>query len=73
MTHAISIRAALSGIGRFLEHTLAVMIGFGMMVVGLALGVTMIMLPAGLAIGLLGACIFVAGLFVRLDAPRPTV
>jgi hypothetical protein len=37
-----------------------------MMVIGLGLGVTIIMLPAGLVIGLLGAAIFVAGLFARV-------
>lgn len=73
MTHALSIHNVFSGIARFLEHALAVVIGFGMMVVGLALGVTMIMLPVGLAIGLLGACIFVAGLFARFEKPRRTL
>jgi hypothetical protein len=38
-----------------------------MMVIGLGLGVTMIMLPAGIVIGLAGAAIFVGGLFARLD------
>jgi hypothetical protein len=37
------------------------------MVVGLGLGVTMIMLPIGVVIGLVGAAIFVGGLFARLD------
>ena len=46
-------------------HVAAVTLGFAMMVLGLGLGVTMIMLPAGLVIGLLGVAIFVAGLFAR--------
>jgi hypothetical protein len=50
-----------------LGHIAAVIIGFVMMVVGLGLGVTMIMLPVGIVIGLLGVAIFVAGLFARLD------
>jgi hypothetical protein len=37
------------------------------MIVGLGLGVTMIMLPVGLAIGLLGVAIVVAGVFARID------
>ena len=49
-----------------LAHTVAIVIGFVMMVVGLGLGVTIIMLPAGLVIGLLGAAIFIAGLFARI-------
>jgi hypothetical protein len=52
----------------FLGHLAAVIIGFVMMVVGLGLGVTMIMLPVGLVIGLLGVAIFLAGLFARLKA-----
>lgn len=49
----------------FAGHLAAVVVGFIMMVVGLGLGVTMIMLPAGLVIGLLGAAIFVGGLFAH--------
>jgi len=37
------------------------------MVVGLALGVTIIMLPAGIVIGLLGVVIFIGGLFARIN------
>ena len=43
-----------------LGHVAAVIIGFVMMVVGLGLGVTMIMLPFGVAI-------FIGGLFARFD------
>jgi hypothetical protein len=57
----------LAGIGRFLEHAAAVVIGLIMMIVGLGLGVTMIMLPVGIAIGLLGVAVFVGGLFARID------
>lgn len=50
-----------------LGHIAATILGFVMMVVGLGLGVTMIMLPAGIVIGLLGAAILVGGLFARID------
>ncbi len=50
-----------------LGHIAATIVGFVMMVVGLGLGVTMIMLPAGIVIGLLGAAILVGGLFARID------
>jgi hypothetical protein len=50
-----------------LGHIAAVVVGFVMMVVGLGLGVTMIMLPAGVVIGLIGAAIFVGGLFARVE------
>ena len=42
-------------------HVAAIVVGFIMMVVGLGLGVTMIMLPAGLVIGLIGVALFISG------------
>lgn len=45
------------------EHLVAIVVGFVMMIVGLALGVTIVMLPVGLVVGLVGAAIFVAGIF----------
>ena len=50
-----------------LGHIAAVVIGFVLMVIGLALGVTMIMMPVGVVVGLLGVAIFVGGLFARID------
>jgi hypothetical protein len=48
---------ALRGVVAFLEHALAVLVGFVLMVLGLGLGVTMIMLPVGVVLGLAGvAC-----------------
>jgi hypothetical protein len=67
MAHAISTHPVFSRVGRFLEHALAVIVGFIMMVVGLGLGVTMIMLPVGIPIGLMGMAIFIGGLFARGD------
>lgn len=49
------------------EHTVAIVLGFILMVLGLGLGVTMIMLPVGLIVGLLGLALFINGLFVRFD------
>jgi hypothetical protein len=57
----------LRTIGAIVEHAAAVVIGFVMMVIGLGLGVTMIMLPVGIVVGLLGVALFVAGLFARVD------
>ena len=66
MAHALLhhpwVRTAESVLG----HMAAVIVGFVLMVVGLALGVTMIMLPAGIVIGLIGVAMFVGGLFARL-------
>ena len=38
--HAISLHGVFTGVGRFLEHSAAVVVGLIMMIVGLALGVT---------------------------------
>ena len=66
MTYTISAHNMFSAFGRFLEHAAAVVVGLIMMVVGLGLGVTMIMLPVGLTVGLLGFGLVVSGFFARL-------
>ena len=52
----------------FLGHLAAVVVGFAMMVIGLGLGVTMIMLPVGLVVGLMGVAMFVGGLFAHVTS-----
>ena len=49
-----------------LGHIAAVIVGFIMMVVGLGMGVTMVLLPVGIVVGLLGTAILVGGLFARV-------
>lgn len=49
-----------------LAHVAAVVIGFVLMVFGLGLGVTMVMLPVGLVVGLFGVGVFVWGLLGHL-------
>jgi hypothetical protein len=61
MTHIFSLHT-LVGLA---EHAAFVVLGFVFMVIGLALGVTMVLLPVGLVIGLIGVAMFVGGLFVR--------
>jgi len=56
----------LTAVESVLGHVLAVVIGFVMMIVGLALGVTMIMLPVGIVVSLTGAALFVGGLFAHI-------
>jgi hypothetical protein len=63
MTHVITRRHIIG----FLEHTLAIFVGFILMVVGLGLSVTMVMLPIGLVVGLAGLAMFIAGFCVRFD------
>jgi hypothetical protein len=61
MAHTLTRDNVLS----VLEHVMFVIIGFVLMVVGLGMGVTMVMLPVGLVVGLLGVAMFIGGLFVR--------
>jgi hypothetical protein len=67
MAHVISPRHLCSAVAGFFEHAAVVVLGFVLMVVGLALGVTMIMLPVGVVIGLIGVALFVGGIFARVD------
>jgi hypothetical protein len=68
MTHTFAVRRLFGEVSRLLEHFAVVVLGFVLMVVGLGLGVTMIMLPVGIVLGLAGAGLFVAGLFGHLDS-----
>jgi hypothetical protein len=61
--HRPWVRATESVLG----HIAATIVGFIFMVIGLGLGVTMIMLPVGVVIGLLGVALVVGGLFARID------
>jgi hypothetical protein len=63
MSHAITRGAVAS----LLEHAMFVVAGFILMVLGLAMGVTMVMLPVGLVVGLLGFAMFVGGMCVRMN------
>ena len=60
-------RGLIEAAERLLGHVVAVLLGFVLMVVGLGLGVTMIMLPVGLVIGLAGLLAFVWGLVGHLE------
>ena len=53
---------------RFLGHTIAVLVGLMLMIVGLATGVTMVALPIGIPVGLGGLLLFIWGLCFA--APR---
>ena len=51
-----------------LGHTLAIVLGVILMLAGLGMGVTMVLLPNGLPVGLAGVLLVLAGLTFR--APR---
>jgi hypothetical protein len=54
--------------GRFLAHTIAIAVGLVLAVIGLGLGVTMVLLPIGLPVGLFGIVVLGWGLFGRARA-----
>ena len=58
-----SNRRLLEAGERFLGHTIAVVAGLVLMIVGLGLGVTMVLLPIGLPVGLGGLLLVVWGLY----------
>jgi hypothetical protein len=68
MAHVIAPRQIAGFLIGVLEHTFFVVAGFVLMVLGLGLSVTMIMLPVGLAVGLLGFAMFVGGMTVRMGS-----
>ena len=68
MTHPTSFHEILSAVFWFLAHASACVLGLIMMIVGLGLSMTIVMLPAGIPIGLLGVAVFIGGLFCRIEA-----
>jgi len=68
MSHVIAPRQIAGFLIGVLEHTFFVVAGFVLMVLGLGLSVTMIMLPVGLVVGLLGFAMFVGGMTVRMGS-----
>ena len=66
-THASNLHLLETG-ERLLGHTIAIMAGFVLMIVGLAMGVTIVLLPIGLPVGLVGLLLFMWGLC--FTAPR---
>lgn len=68
MSHVIALRQIADFLIGVVEHTFFVVAGFVLMVLGLGLSVTMIMLPVGLAVGLLGFAMFVGGMTVRMGS-----
>jgi len=59
-------------IGHSLPRVALVIIGFVLMVAGLAMTVSIVLLPAGIVLGLLGVAAFLSGLFApdMLDGSR---
>lgn len=60
-------RSVADTVGRALGRVAAVIIGFVMMIAGLGMSVSIVLLPVGAVVGLLGVGLFVAGLFARVE------
>jgi hypothetical protein len=69
MSHVIAPKQIAGFLVGVIEHTFFITAGFALMVLGLGLSVTMIMLPVGLPVGLLGFAMFVGGMTVRIGQP----
>jgi len=68
MTHIThSVRSIADTVGPAVGRVAAVIIGFVMMVVGLAMTVSIVLLPVGMVVGLLGVGLVVPGLLARID------
>ena len=57
--------------GRFLGHSIAVLAGLVLVIIGLGMGVTMVLLPIGLPLGLAGILLCVWGLYFAAPS-KPT-
>jgi nitrogen fixation-related uncharacterized protein len=61
----------VKGAGRFVVHALALVVGMIFMVAGIAMGVTIAMLPIGIPLGLVGLILFFWGLFGGAEGNVP--
>ena len=52
-------------------HVVAILVGLVMMFVGVAMGVTIVMLPVGVPLGLVGLAVFGWGLFGWSQGEKP--
>jgi hypothetical protein len=60
--HETAGRELAKGAGRMAIHIFAIVVGLVLMFVGVAMGVTVVMLPAGVPVGFFGLFLFLWGL-----------
>jgi hypothetical protein len=60
-------RDIVRGAGSAVIHLGAIVTGFILMIVGLAMGVTLVMLPVGIAVGFVGLFLVLWGMFGRAE------
>ena len=63
LEHESTGQEVVKAAGRFVGHVIAIVVGLALMVVGLAMGVSVVALPAGIPLGLGGLLVFLWGLF----------
>jgi hypothetical protein len=61
--HESTSRELAKGAGRLLGHGIAIVVGLVLMFVGTAMGVSLVLLPIGIPVGLAGLAVFLWGLF----------
>jgi hypothetical protein len=61
------------GAGRMAIHVFAIIAGLVLMFVGVAMGVTVVMLPAGVPVGFFGLFVFLWGLFGKAEETKNAV
>jgi hypothetical protein len=72
--HESAGREVAKGAGWLALHLVAVVVGFILMIVGLAMGVSLVMLPVGIPVGFVGLFVFMWGLFIwsrEMDSAKP--
>ena len=57
----------MRGVGSFFGRTAVGVVGVGLMILGVAMGVTLVMLPVGIGIGLAGAALVAGSLMARVE------
>ncbi len=68
--HSVS-HELVKGTGRFVVHVLAFVVGMIFMFIGIAMGVTIAMLPIGILLGFAGLFLFFWGLFDEIEGHTP--
>jgi hypothetical protein len=68
--HENSGRELVKGAGWMAVHVFAIIAGLVLMFAGVAMGVTVVMLPVGVPVGFFGLFLFFWGLFSRSEEPN---
>jgi hypothetical protein len=69
--HPSAGQELVKGTGRFVAHAVAIVVGMIFMVTGIAMGVTIAMLPIGIPLGFVGLAVFFWGLFGKTEVKEP--